>query len=142
MSPPIGAPFPEDVGPVPDTLEQASEILTHIIEGYVIRESSEPFPVSRSALLSEMIRREQASAALSKERKRKLENNSNVNRAPTALAPAITPAASKNVTTDDGISAPAGKTTVEKCNTVESTEAIQSQVGYLIKLKYIVRLHR
>lgn len=127
MSPPIGAPFPEDVGPVPDTLEQASEILTHIIEGYVIRESSEPFPVSRSALLSEMIRREQASAALSKERKRKLENNSNVNRAPTALAPAITPAASKSVTTDDGISAPAGKTTVEKCNTVESTEAIQSQ---------------
>lgn len=71
---------------MPDTFEQASEILTHIIEGYVIRESSEPFPVSRSALLSEMIRREQA-CALSKERKRKLElNNARMSATPSLPA--------------------------------------------------------
>ncbi|OQR77888.1 hypothetical protein BIW11_06774 [Tropilaelaps mercedesae] len=86
-SPAIGAPFPEEAGNVPDTIEQASEILTHIIEGYVIRESSEPFPVSRSALLSEMIRREQACAG-SKERKRKLENNNNVSKTMTATSTA------------------------------------------------------
>lgn len=133
MSPAIAAPFPDDVGTVPDTLEQASEILTHIIEGYVIRESSEPFPVSRSALLSEMIRREQA-CALSKERKRKLENN-NANRAAAAAAAATAATPSKAVTAENSTSTKADVPTEKPTTKNPEPETLSSQVGTSAKSK-------
>ncbi|KAF6198357.1 hypothetical protein GE061_008105, partial [Apolygus lucorum] len=71
------SPAPAPVAPTPDPPKPPQgppkamvkpQVLTHVIEGYVIQESSEPFPISRSSLLSELAQTVRA-------RKDKTDNN-------------------------------------------------------------------
>jgi len=45
-----------------------SQVLTHVIEDFVIQESSEPFPITRSTLLGEYNRQKEAAEAQGKKR--------------------------------------------------------------------------
>uniref|UniRef100_A0A0K8SKB4 Polyhomeotic-like protein 2 n=5 Tax=Lygus hesperus TaxID=30085 RepID=A0A0K8SKB4_LYGHE len=71
------SPAPAPTAPAPDPPKPPQgppkamvkpQVLTHVIEGYVIQESSEPFPISRSSLLSELAQTVRA-------RKDKTDNN-------------------------------------------------------------------